>query len=529
MFLPFLRCALAAFVLLSVLACPALAPHDAAGDLDSGTAAPPSSDAGEVVDAGTVGDAGAAASDAGTPPVDPDGGAVEPGVDAGSVVPGADAGSDDAPADCTVDDDCAGARRCHQGSCRLPCLFGTCVHDPEDGVCAEGFCVECAEDNDCPGARYACDTDEHRCQPQHVDTRGTRIGIFYSLWHCPFAADNPEGHAVHDISEVLAGQQSWGPLLMAHWWDEPAAGYYCLSRNDALLAQHATLLRDAGVEFIFFDATNHAYVDWRSDRTRQMILDPLDRLLAVWSDIPGAPKVVPWVPVIAADTNANANTIDAIVARLDAHPQLTFAYQGKPLILVTENESFTSNEAKLAALAERFTVRRMWAHEPDGSQRWSFLEACEADPELSDEPCRQRIAPHDGELEQVSITMAYQLTYMSVPDYAVPKLGGLTFRRQFQTLFDNPLVPIATITGWNEWIAQRMPCGQNPTCPCASYPDGCFMDQYDLEYSRDIEPGSNARGDEYYRLLASCIAVFRSGEVCGAGNADEPCCQLSAP
>lgn len=524
-----LRCALVAPFVFVVLACPALEPPDAANELDGGSPTASTGDAGEPADGGASPDAGLPARDGGTPPEGPDGGTIEPSDDAGEPPAGGDAGAVDPLAECASDDDCAGARRCHQGSCRLPCLLGTCLHDPDDGVCAEGFCVECAEDEDCPGARYTCDLDEHRCQPQHVDTSGTRIGIFYSLWHCPFAADNPEGHAVHDISEVLAGHQPWGPLLMAHWWDEPAAGYYCLSRNDALLAQHATLLRDAGVEFIFFDATNHAYADWRSDRTRSMILDPLDRLLAVWSGIAGAPKVVPWVPVIAADTNANANTIDAIVARLDAHPDLAFEYLGKPLILVTENESFISNEAKLAELAQRFTIRRMWAHEPDGSQRWSFLEGCEADPALTDEPCRQRIAPHDGELEQVSITMAYQLTYMSVPEYAVPKHGGLTFRRQFQTLLDNPRVPIATITGWNEWIAQRMPCGQNPTCPCNLYPEGCFMDQYDVEYSRDIEPGDNARGDEYYRLLASCIAVFRSGDVCDASNADELCCQASAP
>lgn len=485
-------------------------------------------DAGALADAGTGEDAGDAAADAGTPPLHPDGGTPVPLGDAGEPAPSDDAGTADPQAQCADDDDCLGARRCHQGSCRLPCLLGTCVHDPDDGVCAEGFCVECADDEDCPGARYACDLEEHRCQPQHVDTSGTRIGIFYSLWHCPFAADDPADHSVHDISEVTAGRQAWGPLLAFHWWDEPTSGYYCLARNDALLAQHATLLRDAGIEFIFFDATNHAYVDARSDRTRQMILDPLDRLLAVWSDVPDAPKVVPWLPVIAAGTDADANTVDAVVLRLDAHPQLTFEYQGKPLILVTENESFTSSEAKLAALAERFTIRRMWAHEPDGSERWSFLEACDADPVLTDEPCRQRIAPHEGELEQVSITMAYQLTYMSVPDYAVPKHGGLTFRRQFQTLLDNPLVPIATITGWNEWIAQRQPCG-HPACPCSAYPAGCFIDQWDMEYSRDIEPGANVMGDYYYRLMAACISLFRSGARCDAAHAADTCCRAWSP
>jgi hypothetical protein len=32
--------------------------------------------------------------------------------------------------------------------------------------------------------------------------------------------------------------------------------------------------------------------------TREMVIDPFAKLLEVWSTIPGAPKVVPWVPVI---------------------------------------------------------------------------------------------------------------------------------------------------------------------------------------------------------------------------------------
>lgn len=526
------RVALAILLPCLTAACPAITPPSS--PLDEGDPARDASDAGDEDHSGDAGDHVISDPDGGSSPGDddagvPDDGGATPTGDAGPPPTTPDAGTSDGTADCAVDDDCAGARRCHEGRCRLPCLLGTCVHDLAGGVCAEGFCVECANDDDCAGSRYACELDEHRCVPQHVDTSGTRIGIFYSLWHCPSAADNPEGRPIHDISEVLAGNQAWGPLHAVHWWDEPAAGYYCLARNDALLEQHATQLRDAGVEFVFFDATNHAYVDGRSDRTRQMILEPLDRLVAVWSAIPGAPKVVPWVPVVAAGTNPSVNTVDAIIARLDAHPQLWFPYQGKPLILVTENDWFTSSEAKLAALAERFTIRRMWAHEPEGSQRWSFLEACEEDPGTTGEPCRQRIAPHDGALEQVSITMAYQLTYMSVPAYAVPKHHGLTFRRQFQTLLDNPNVPIATITGWNEWISQRQPCGDNPTCPCTTYPDGCFMDEYSIEYSRDIEPGRNERGDDYYRLLASCIALFRSGWICDASTADELCCQEPPP
>ena len=184
---------------------------------------------------------------------------------------------------------------------------------------------------------------------------------------------------------------------------------------------------------------------------------------------------------------------------------------------------FPPNEAKLAQLANNYTLRRMWGVYSDPGPKWSFMQRCENDP-ASIRPCNQRSAVLDGKIEQVSITTAYQESYMSV-DTATPKHHGRTFRKQFDTLFNHPQADIATITGWNEWIAQRQHCDQHPACACTEYPDGCFIDQYDIEYNRDIEPGDNEMGDYYYRLMKSCIEVFRRGERCSnPANSGELCC-----
>jgi hypothetical protein len=353
-----------------------------------------------------------------------------------------------------------------------------------------------------------------------VDPTQTQIGMFYFLWHC---AANDEGN--HDISEVLAGRQPWGPYGRFHYWDEPAAGYYCLSRNDALLRGHAETLRDAGIDWVFIDVTNHPYVN-RSDRTRQMILDPFDRMLAVWSQVPDAPRIAPWVPTPEAGVNARENTVDALLERLGAHPGLHFEYAGRPLVLITVNSVHEPSPQKLAALAERYTVREMWGVFPEEGPSWSFLQRCAQSP-LDPRPCNQRNAVRDGQVEQVSIAVAYQATFMNA-DSATPKHGGQTFRRQFERLFDFPEVPIATITGWNEWVAQRQRCGHE-ACPCDQYPDGCFIDTWDGEFNRDIEPANDGRGDFYVRLLRSCVEVFRRGERCDAANAAELCCSDEAP
>lgn len=465
---------------------------------------------GGPVDSGARSDSSPPPADSSVPPVDsgsaPDGMVVTP------------------PPECTTDGECGGGESCDRGYCRSGCLFGFCL---DGGECVGSFCVECTDDSDCGSARERCDTTVNACVPQPVDTSGTLIGLFYSTWHCPQAEGNPHGRSVHDISEILAGRQSWGPLRAFHWWDQPEAGYYCLSRNDALLRQHAEQIRDAGVDFIFFDATNHAYMDGRSDRTREMIVDPINRLLEVWSTVPGAPKVVPWVPIIRSSTDPTTNTIDYLLERLRAYPGMQAEYLGKPLIFVTEHRAtFVTDEAKLAELSRNYTIRKMWAHMSRYDDHfWSFMEPCRADPS-GGERCQQRNAILGGAVEQVSISAAYQSTYMSVPMYATPKHRGLTFRSQFQTLFDNPGAGVATITGWNEWTIQRIPCGEHETCPCSTY-SACFLDAYDMEYSRDIEPGRNSMGDYYYRLMQSCIGLYRSGETCATRPTDLCCTPYS--
>lgn len=503
------RAAGAAFVVAGAWALALLggcAPHtpSAGGDDDD--------DDGRADDAAAAGD-GAATVD-GAPPLD-DGG---PPIDAS---PATDAA---APLCTAGGGECGAGRGCLAGTCRDQCLLGFwCETATSGSVCQAGLCVECATDADCDSGRLRCDAASATCVERPFDPSVAKFGIFYSTWHCA-ARDTP----IHDLGLVRAGQQGWDPDYQTfYYWDRPAAGYYCPTESDAVLRQHAELLRDAGIDFAFIDATNHRYVGAGSDRTAEMILRPLDRLLAVWSTVPGAPRLVPWVPVADATADPARYTVDAMLQRLAAYPAMRFSYLGKPLVLVTENEQYPVNAAREAALASQYTVRRMWAMYGDDGAPWSFMQPCRSAP-TGAEPCDQRVARAGGRIEQLPIAAAYQLTYMNIPS-ATPKHRGLTFRKQFERAFTWPETPIITITGWNEWIAQRQRCGQHPTCPCATYPDGCFLDQWDIEYSRDIEPGANAMGNYYYELMAACIALFRAGDQCDAAHAGDLCCRAWTP
>ena len=424
---------------------------------------------------------------------------------------------------CFSDADCSGGQACFFEKCRDKCnaLLNPCNWKPSGDKCVSGHCVECQKDSDCPGTRYTCNTMNYTCVDKPFNPNITKIGMFYHTWHCPASKKNP----VLDLTLIHAGHQNYGDYQKFHYWGEPEDGYYCLSENDALLEKHAVQLRDMGIDFVFVDVTNHAYaVNTHSDRAVQMIIEPFDRMLAVWSKVPDAPRIVPWVPVPGNSENASFYMVDALQHRLNNYPGLQFQYLGKPLIMVTDNPWSPVNETRIAQLSQNYTIRRMWGLYPDGGSNWSFMQSCRESP-LHNRPCEQRIVSSGGSVEQIPISIAYQATYMTNTATATPKHQGKTFRKQFETLINNPEAAIVTITGWNEWISQRQQCDTVDMCPCSDFPQGCFLDAWNIEYNRDIEPGKNAMGDYYYRLAKACIKLFRDGKRCDYQNKDNLCCK----
>jgi hypothetical protein len=337
-----------------------------------------------------------------------------------------------------------------------------------------------------------------------------KFGIAYFLWHCL-----AKGSPVYDISERLKGYQPLGPVPAFHWWAKPAAGYYCLSENDELLKQHAKQLAQAGLDFVFIDFTNHDKIAY--DKVHLEYLDPLDRLLTVWSQTPEAPKIAPFIPV-----TATGDLYRDVARRIEQYPDLLFRYLGKPLFLIVSTEEFPVDAAKGAELEERFTTRLMW-DDFSAPDTWMFISRCQEGfvENRGTIDCNQHVATRDGSVEQVSVSGAYQRDYMSNSKTAAPRYHGLTFLKQMAQLDSLPRVPIVTILGWNQWIAQRL-CvkpdhSPDPVCASGSSQtiDGkpVFTDLYDQEYSTDFEPGGPME-DAYYKLL-SC-EVKRRKSISGA-------------
>jgi hypothetical protein len=79
---------------------------------------------------------------------------------------------------------------------------------------------------------------------------------------------------------------------------------------------------------------------------------------------------------------------------------------------------------------------------------------------------------------------------------------GLNFQEQWErALREDPR--FIFVTGWNEWIGERMDDFMGVQAPVL------FVDTYDQERSRDIEPMRGGHGDSYYYQTVSAIRRFK--------------------
>lgn len=346
---------------------------------------------------------------------------------------------------------------------------------------------------------YACQKEEKRMEtvitaiPDEGVTPGLDItdktdlvSICYSVWFDGILGTGTEPVTdFNNITEVLEGKRDWGSVHAFHYWAKPAQGYY--RSTDAEAAKNnLILLGNANVDFIILDYTN-ANDGYISDTAtgKVWMFDPLDTLCKATFELRAQGYRTPYIVCWCGESDGPM--IRAIYDRYytESNPYADcFVYwEGKPFMIYTQEEASFP-------LPELFTVRHMWG--------------------LTDEPCwrflnvknRNTAYEKNGVVEQISVAVASQETYMSMPT-AHGRNGGKFFYEQWKEAFRvHPKV--VTVTWWNEWAAQRFIVdGQT-----------AFVDNYNQEYSRDIEPMEGGHGDLYYQWLKQYIAAYKAGENC---------------
>ncbi len=323
-----------------------------------------------------------------------------------------------------------------------------------------------------------------------TDRRGL-VGICYSVW---FNAILGKGEGCvsrwHNVSEVEAGREPWGPTNAFHYWSRPALGYY-RSNDRTVIRTHMTQLAAAGVDFIIIDNTFYGDSSANTSFFTHYTTIPMEAVCDVVAEMLAAGETCPHI-VFWIGSGRGPLFKRIMDDYFDAPPwKDCFVYlDGKPFIL-------TWGEVENCPYLDRLSVRTMrgLGSVEEGRGQWSYLAPDNAAAAIPDA---------DGGYEHVGVSVAMQATYMSNTETAHGRDGGRFWHSQWQTAF--ALRPkIVTLTWWNEWVAQRL-----EVAPGVHH----FTDNYNREFSRDIEPMEGGHKDQYYQWLIRYISAYKSGGAC---------------
>lgn len=319
------------------------------------------------------------------------------------------------------------------------------------------------------------------------------VGIFYFVWH------GESGRNTYNITEMLKNDPEtlWDTSVSYasfHYWDEPLFGYY-QSNDEWVIGKHCELLSQAGIDFIVFDTTNAVIYE-----------DAVSHVLKVFEEYRLNGVNVPKVAFMT-----NTRSLETMIRINEAfyepglYEELWYRPDGEhPLIIgccdnwkVGFPEGFT----------EKFDiVSAQWPTDPYYEYGYPWIEWVYPQP------------VHDGVIS-VSVAQHPQLpmsnswfdrycnqgrgfNFSTGRNEEDSVLKGTNFQSQWDTVFDlGDEVKTVFVTGWNEWIAQKYDRGDGISM---------FVDQFNLEFSRDIEFQKNGGyEDAFYLQLIENIRKFK--------------------
>jgi hypothetical protein len=341
------------------------------------------------------------------------------------------------------------------------------------------------------------------------------VGLFYFIWQGAHGYDHHSGSlpdegvmtataadsiSPYDISEMLRKNPenpAYGPVHAFHYWGQPYLGYY-LPDDEWVIRKHAQMISDAGVDVIILDVTNAA------------IYQPqVRKICKVYSQMRAQGNATPQIAFII---NSNPETtLQRLYTEFygkGMYKDLWFQWKGKPLLLCPP-------EGITPEMADFFTVRHSWFASSwewfgDGKDKWTWADLYPQKAGWHESPDRP---------EEVSVCAATHPTSNigrsfhngKQPQPEECRSGeGLYFAEQFeQALKIDP--EFIFITGWNEWVAMRFTNGAagEMTGKKIKAGDTYFVDQYNEEYSRDIEPMKDGFGDNYYYQMSQFIRQYK--------------------
>ncbi len=353
-----------------------------------------------------------------------------------------------------------------------------------------------------------------------------KVGLFYWTWrdaHKNLRAVNiTKLLAEHPEAEFDLDHEAWGDSALQCHWNEPGMGFY-LNSDPYVLRKHAVMLADAEIDFVVFDCTNGNFL-WKDGY--EPLLREFARAREEGIRAPQVAFMLNFAPMKYGEDMLRALYQD--IYRPGKYKDLWFMLDGKPLIMAypesLPKKGICDQDTRLLnEMREFFSFRPgqpLYYGGPQRADQWGWLEMA---------PQHKYCVREDGTCEMMTVGVAQNArkgricTYFNDNDTFgrsyTDKDGhakltedsykyGYNFEEQWEYALDaDP--DIIFITGWNEWQMGR--CHE---CWVLE-PDStqiAFVDQYDRERSRDIEPDIDGYLDTYYLQMINYIRKFKGAE-----------------
>lgn len=346
------------------------------------------------------------------------------------------------------------------------------------------------------------------------------IAMFYWTWH---QGNDDTTYQVKNITEIVREypeamkdyhHPAWGDKQPGFFfWEQPLLGYY-KTTDRWVLRKHAEMLADAKVDVVFFDCTNGS-LTWKE--SYEALMNTWDQARKDGVDVPKIAFMLPFAPVPNALVSLRQLYRDVYKAGL--YKDLWFVWKGKPCIMGYPDNLTSSAEDQ--EIARYFTFRPGQPDYVDGPKRndqWGWLE---------NYPQHGYVKDENGKFEQLTVGVAQNASpatnghcsafnlpgsfgrSFSQRNGFDPRVDGYLYGWNFQEQWDRAFEvdpELVFITGWNEYIAGQWLPEHGWTGDPFS-----FVDQFDWDHSRDIEPnkGWGEKGDVYYLQLIDNVRKFK--------------------
>ena len=348
------------------------------------------------------------------------------------------------------------------------------------------------------------------------------VSMFFWTWH----NGRPTVINVNDAAEKYPeavrdyNHPVWTPAGFQGSWNEPIYGHY-ESNDQWVLRRQAELLAIAGVDAILTDNTNGTATHKPG----------YTALFESWGkamdDGVLTPKVSFMLPFGGgADTNTQVRDMYMDFYRKGDHQRLWFYWEGKPVLMGRQN-AITTTDNVGKEISNFFTFRggqSAYVVNKTNYGEWGWLSTYpqavyyanrnDHKAKLVEQITVGVAMNHNYKLGQLSamsgnFVMGRSYTHDNQTRYETEgkeaSKWGYNFAEQFKYALETDPKMIF-ITGWNEWAMARIdgwPSGWDSEVPNA------FCDQFNDEFSRDLEPTKGALKDHYYYQMVNFVRQYK--------------------